>query len=86
MEKEGKTFALDRKLRQLQLDLPKLETDLYKGDAKKPLESKLARIETILDELQKDSWLSKNLEKDFPTAVEQLKAIRNTLRHHETHE
>jgi sialate O-acetylesterase len=86
MEKEGKTFALDRKLRQLQLDLPKLETDLYKGDAKKQLESKLARIETILDELQKDPWLSKNLEKDFPTAVEQLNAIRNALRHHETHE
>ncbi|MFT5411886.1 MAG: sialate O-acetylesterase [Verrucomicrobiales bacterium] len=86
MQEEGKRFAFDRKLRQLQIDLPKLETDLYKGDAKKQLESKLARIETILDELQKDPWLSKKLEGSFPTAVEKVKAIRNALRHSEAHE
>lgn len=80
MQEEGEKFALDRKLRQPQIDLPKLETELYRGDAKKQLESKLARIELILDELQKDPWLSQNLEKASPTAVEQVKAMRNALR------
>ncbi len=86
MQEEGKQLALDRKLRQLQIDLPKLEADLYKGDAKKQLESKLARIEAILDELQKDPWLSKQLERSFPTAVEKVKAMRNALHHNETSE
>ena len=82
-QEEAKKLALDRKLRQLQIDLPKLEADLYKGDAKKQLESKLARIEAILDELQKDPWLSKKLD---PTAIEKVKAMRNALHHHETRE
>ena len=50
--------ALDRKIRQIQIDLPKLEEDLYGGNATKQAQSKLERIDTILDELQKDPWLS----------------------------
>jgi hypothetical protein len=44
----------------------------------KQLESKIARIETILDELQKDRWLSRNLEK-YPALVEKIKAARKAM-------
>ncbi len=84
MQEEGKKLALDRKLRQMQIDLPKLEQDLYKGDTKKQLDSKLARIEAILDEMQKDPGFSKSLKKAFPTALEKINAIRNALDNKET--
>jgi hypothetical protein len=44
----------------------------------KQIESKIARIETILDELQKDRWLSRNLEK-YPALVEKIKAARKAM-------
>jgi len=70
--------ALDRKIRQIQIDLPKLESELYRGDVNKQLESKIARIETILDELKKDKWLSQNLKK-YPGLVEKIKAMRKAM-------
>jgi sialate O-acetylesterase len=70
--------VLDRKIRQLQIDLPKLEGDLYKGDVRKQVESKITRIETILDELQKDKWLSRSIEK-YPALVEKIKATRKAI-------
>lgn len=53
---------LDRKIRQMQFDLPKLEKALHlaKGGSMKPLVlSKVARMGAVLDELQKDQWLSR---------------------------
>ena len=44
----------------------------------KQLESKIARIETILDELQKDTWLSRNLEK-YPALVEKIESARKAM-------
>ena len=38
----------------------------------------LARIETILDELQKNKWLSRNLEK-YPALVEKIEPARNAI-------
>jgi len=70
--------ALDRKIRQIQIDLPSLEGELYRGDVKKQVESKIARIETILDELQKDKWLSQNVEK-YPALVETIESVRKAI-------
>ena len=73
--------ALDRKIRQIQVDLPDLEKDLYlvkEKSARKLVESKIARIETILDGLQKDQWLSRNVEK-CPALVEKIKAAREAI-------
>jgi hypothetical protein len=44
----------------------------------KQLESKIARIETILDELQKDRWLSRNLMK-YPGLVEKINVTRKAI-------
>ena len=44
----------------------------------KQVESKIARIETILDELQKDEWLSRSIEK-YPALVEKIKATRKAI-------
>jgi hypothetical protein len=44
----------------------------------KQLESKIARIETILDELQKDKWLSRRLMK-YPGLVEKINVTRKAI-------
>ena len=57
--------ALDRKIRQIAIDLPKLESELHlsKGDggANGLIHSKIGRLETVLDELQKDEWLARQI-------------------------
>jgi sialate O-acetylesterase len=75
LKTKAKEQALDRKIRQIQIDLPTLEKDLYGGNVRKQVESKISRIETILDELQKDPWLSGRIEK-YPALVEKIKAMR----------
>jgi hypothetical protein len=49
----------------------------------KQLESKIARIETILDELQKDEWLSRNLMK-YPALVGEIEATRKAMKEAKT--
>lgn len=78
LKAKAKTQVLDRKIRQIQVDLPRLEDELYRGDVKKQLESKIARIETILDELQNDKRISRDLEKK-PALVEKIKAARKAI-------
>ncbi|MHC4252173.1 MAG: hypothetical protein ACYS9X_23895, partial [Planctomycetota bacterium] len=71
--------ALDRKISQMQIDLPKLEHELHvrkNGSAGGLVRSKLARMAKILDELQKDDWLSRSVSK-YPGLVERLKAARD---------
>ena len=63
----------------MQIDLPTLEKDLYAGDVGKQAESKLSRIETILDELQEDPWLSRALDGASPALVEKIEALRETV-------
>ena len=71
--------ALDRKIRQLQIDLPALERDLNKGDAKAQIESKVTRIEAVLNEFETDPWLSRRLNEYDPEFSEKLKVLRNNL-------
>jgi len=65
--------AFDRKIRQIQIDLLMLEGELYRGDINKQLESKIGRIETILDELRKDKWLSRKAIEDTKTEAVKTK-------------
>ena len=71
--------ALDRKIRQLQIDLPTLERDLNKGDAKAQIERKISRIEAVLNEFETDPWLSRRLNEYGPEFSEKLKVLRNNL-------
>jgi sialate O-acetylesterase len=54
--------ALDRKIRQRMIDLPRLESELYlhkNGQGGKGLiQSKIARLQAVLDECENDPWLS----------------------------
>jgi sialate O-acetylesterase len=73
--------ALDRKIRQMQIDTARFEKDLHlrKGKGSQPLvQSKLDRIETILDELQKDRWLGGQL-RGQPALVKQIESLREAL-------
>ncbi|MFP6900224.1 MAG: hypothetical protein VCA36_04740, partial [Opitutales bacterium] len=75
----GKRQALDRKIRQLQVDLPRLEAELFKGDATRQIESKLTRIEGIINEFEADSWLARQLNGYDPEFLAKLKAMRAGL-------
>jgi sialate O-acetylesterase len=69
--------ALDRKIRQMLIDLPQLEHELHvrkNGSTGALVRSKLARIRAVLDELQKDDWLSRTVGK-HPELVERLKEV-----------
>ena len=81
LRSEAERQALDRKIRQVQVDLPQLETELHlrkDGSMKNLVESKIARMETILDELQKDDWLSRNIG-GYPELAETIKATREAV-------
>ena len=78
LKAEGEKQALDRKIRQMQIDLPGLEHALYlqkDRSMKRLVQSKIARMQATLDELQKDDWLSRNIRK-YPGLVERLEAAR----------
>ena len=79
LQEIGKRQALDRKIRQLQIDLPKLESELFRGDATGQIESKLTRIDGILNEFEADSWLARQLNGHDPEFVAKLKAVRAGL-------
>ena len=74
--------AIDRKLRQLQIELPALEHELYvkrgPSNVKGLVAAKIARIETILDELQKDDWLSRQIAGQ-PDLVGKIEATRQAV-------
>ena len=78
---EAKQQALDRKIRQRTIDLPRLENDLYlrskKQDVKGLIQSKIARLEVLLDEFKSDKWLSNQL-KDTDLA-KQLDETRKAI-------
>ena len=66
-------------MRQLQVDLPRLESELFRGDAAGQIGSKLARINGILDEFESDSWLSRQLKGHDPEFLPKLKRVRKLL-------
>ena len=74
--------ALDRKIRQAQVDLPRLEQELYVRTVRSPkklIESKIARMATILDEFENDRWLSDQIKRAGPDLVEKVKAARQAV-------
>ena len=71
--------ALDRKMRQMQLDLPALERDLNQGNAQAQIESKLRRIEAVLNEFETDPWLSRQLAGYDAEFSGKLKALRERV-------
>jgi len=78
LAEKGAQQALDRKIRQMLIDLPKLEATLLAGDARKQVLTKIARIEALLDELQKDGWLSDQVRR-HPELVEKIEAVREQV-------
>lgn len=78
----GERQALDRKIRQAVFDLPALEKELYlrkDHSAKKLLGSKIARLEAILDQVQKDEWLSRALARERGELVKAVEAARQAV-------
>jgi len=71
---EGARQALDRKLRQMQIDMPKLEAELYRGDAAGLVGNRLNRMAAILDELG-----DKVLSKAYPELHEKVEALREKV-------
>ena len=75
----GVRQALDRKVRQLQIDIPRLEAELFRGDAKGSIENKLSRIQGILDEFENDSWLSRQLKGYDPEFAAKIEGLRGRV-------
>ena len=71
--------AIERKIRQMQIDLPALERDLNKGDAKSQIESKISRLEALLNEFEADPWLSRQLNDYDPKFAGKLERLRKTV-------
>jgi len=78
----GEKQALDRKIRQMQLDLPRLETELHlrkNGSPKKLVLSKIARLQAILDEFQEDEWLSRYIDRDHAELAAEIQTAREAI-------
>ncbi|MAG57655.1 MAG: hypothetical protein CMJ83_15300 [Planctomycetes bacterium] len=75
----AKRQALDRKIRQLLIDLPKLESDLHRGDAAAAIRAKLARLAATLDELQASRRLTRAIKRDHPGVAEAVEAMRKQI-------
>ena len=71
--------ALDRKIRQLQIDLPALERDLHKANAKAQIERKINRIKAVIEEFKTDPWLSRRLDEYSPQLSDQLKVLEKNI-------
>ncbi len=79
LKEEAKKQAIDRKLRQMQIDLPKVEAELHKGDVDAEIQSKTARLETILDELLDPSATGRTIRRDKPELLQKLEALRKQV-------
>ncbi|MCH2059340.1 MAG: hypothetical protein MK183_01820 [Verrucomicrobiales bacterium] len=79
LRETAKRQAMERRIAQMQIDLPALEQDLNKGDAKAQVESKISRMEYLLDEFKTDPWLSRQLKEYDPEFTDKLEALRKTV-------
>jgi sialate O-acetylesterase len=83
LKQAGEQHALDRKIRQMEFDLPNLETELYLrklGSKKQLIESKLRRIDRALAELEEtDEWLARQIQGSHAELAERLKAARLSI-------
>jgi len=79
LRQAARVQALDRKLRQAAIDVPRLEGELHKGDANGQLDAKIVRLHAVLDELSGDDWLARRLDPDVAAAVTELRAAVQAL-------
>ena len=79
LRETAKRQAMERRIAQMQIDLPALEQDLNKGDARAQIESKISRLENLLDEFKTDSWLSRQLKEYNPELEGKLETLRKTI-------
>jgi sialate O-acetylesterase len=79
LREKAKRQAVERKIAQMQIDLPALEQELNKGDAKAQIESKISRMETLLGEFETDSWLSRQLKEYDPEFAGKLETLRQKV-------
>ena len=75
----AKRQSLDRKLRQFQLDLPKMEAELHKGDVNAAIQSKIGRIETIVKELLDPAGTGRAMRRERPGLLQQIEILEQQL-------
>lgn len=80
LEEAARLQILDRKLRQLALDLPAVEAELHKGKVAAMVASKLDRIIATFAELENDKWLSNTLRSKHPELLEQAEELAVKVR------
>lgn len=78
LKEEAVRQVADRRLRQALLDLPRLETERYKGDGSALLASKVVRLEAILDELESKE-MTRVIERENPELKEMAKSLRRVI-------
>ena len=71
--------ALDRKIRQMLIDLPKTEAELHKGDLNGQVMSKISRIETILNELLDEKSTGRQLQRENPELLEKIEKLKKQV-------
>jgi len=82
LREQAEIEALDRKIRQMQLDLPELEAELYvrkQHSAKKLILSKIERMQKTLDEIEDPRWLGERFRKDHAELFETIAPVRRQL-------
>lgn len=76
LKKIGLSQSLDRQLRQMQVDVPKTEAELFAGDRRGLVQHKISRVEAILEEISSDD-IVRGLADEHPDLVDKVQAIRD---------
>ncbi|MEL7263963.1 MAG: hypothetical protein AAFP69_04000 [Planctomycetota bacterium] len=76
LREQARKQALDRQLRQIQIDQSKAEAELFRGDTNGIIKTKLLRMEALLDELLDQDATGRVVRRERPELFEKLQAIR----------
>ncbi|MEQ8787361.1 MAG: hypothetical protein RIC55_13730 [Pirellulaceae bacterium] len=82
LKQQGALQALDRRLRQLAVDVPELEMELYIRKLKSEEQlilGKIARLKAVLDEFESDPWLSRTLQRNHQELLDDIAAVREKV-------
>ena len=79
LKDQGQEQALDRRLRQMQIDQSKAEAELHKGDAAGLIDSKVSRLKSVLDELLDPDATGRMIRRDQPELLKELEALRKQV-------
>ena len=71
--------SLDRRLQQMQLDIPRTEAELHKGDTSGVVGSKLARMEAIVNELLDPKSTGRSLQREQPELIQKVEALQTQI-------